>query len=160
MKIENTSGLFPLGAAVLLLPYEPDLHSKRTMIVVPESYRQRLRVVENRGIVIAIGPEAWRGEMQPRAKVGDKILFSKHAGAASPGIDGKLYRVVNADDIFLGIEDGIDLAEYLGLPQEDKQMSFDFEEAQQKGFGLAETRTEGQAYYSKYANHWPGEKDK
>ena len=40
----------------------------------------------------------------PRARVGDVVLVQKHSGYAASGADGKLYRLVNARDIFCCID--------------------------------------------------------
>lgn len=112
--IKNESGLHPLGQAVLLVPYESDLYRKGSLIEIPDSYKGRLRSIENRAIVLEIGPEAWYGEEHPRASVGDKVMISKYAGTLAQGPkDGLEYRMVNAGDIFCRIEDGLDLAEFL-----------------------------------------------
>ena len=65
-------------------------------------------MAEQRAIVVAVGPEAWKEEGQPRAKAGDHVMISAYAGMITTGpLDNKTYRVVNANDIFLRItEDG------------------------------------------------------
>lgn len=105
MKVENKSGLRPVGMAVLVEPYEPERASS-TVIAIPQSARERMTMAEQRAVVIEIGPEAWKGESQPRAAVGDKVMISAYAGMLTIGPkDGKQYRVVNCRDIFLRIED-------------------------------------------------------
>lgn len=118
LQITNESGLTPKGQAVLLLPYEPDLYNKNSIIVVPDSYKDKLRSVENRGVVLAIGPEAWlharKLGAEPRAVVGEKVMISKYAGHQCQGTrDGKIYRMVNAEDIFCGLDDDLTLEEVL-----------------------------------------------
>ncbi|MHB8413928.1 MAG: co-chaperone GroES [Acidiferrobacteraceae bacterium] len=98
----NPSGLKPLGHAVLVKPYEPELGQMR--IVIPDSAKAGMAAVEQRAIVIAVGPEAWRNEEHPRAKPGDKVLVSRHAGYMAIGpADGEQYRMVNANDVFAQI---------------------------------------------------------
>lgn len=101
MTIENTSGLIPLGRAVLVRYYEPE--KKGSLIVIPESVQERSVLLEQRAQVIAIGSHCWPDEA-PRAKVGDYVLISKMAGygCRGPG-DNQLYRFVNDRDIFAGI---------------------------------------------------------
>jgi len=100
----NKSGLAPLGRAVLVEAYEPEI--KSGMIVIPQTVKERTMAAEMRAIVIAVGPEAWKEESVPRAQSGDKVLISKYAGTICRGtLDGKLYRVVNANDVFLRITD-------------------------------------------------------
>ena len=98
----NTSGLEPRGVAVLVKLYEPE--RKGAQIVIPDNVQGKLAMVDNRAIVIAIGPNAWHDEPSPRAKVGEKVLITKFAGfmAKGPG-DDELYRLVNDRDIFCAI---------------------------------------------------------
>ena len=101
--MENTSGLRPLGQAVLVSFYEPE--KKDSLIVMPDNVRERTLMVEQRAIIVEIGPVAWQDE-PPRAAVGDKVLISKMAGAAAVGPkDGKPYRLINGRDVFCRIED-------------------------------------------------------
>jgi chaperonin GroES len=99
---ENTSGLRPVGRAVLVKPYSIE-EKTAGGIVLPSQVRERDELAEQRAVVVEIGPTSWRDE-PPRAKVGDRILFSKWAGynAIGPG-DGEKYRVVNDSDIFMVI---------------------------------------------------------
>ena len=100
-QIKNTSGIEPVGHAVLLLPYKPDIDSSPIYII--ESASRRLDMIEMRGIVVAIGPEAWK-DMLPRAKIGDKVLVSAFCGAVMRGpLDDVQYRLVNAGDIYARI---------------------------------------------------------
>lgn len=105
----NKSGLRPLGRAVLLEPYEPEY--QKTRIVIPENYRKLGMMLEERGIVVGIGTECWVDEKEPRARIGDKVIVSKWAGTAITGpLDGKLYRMVNADDVYCGIDHELEAA--------------------------------------------------
>lgn len=100
----NKSGLYPLGHAVLVEPYEPEL--KKSMIVMPDTVKERTAMVETRAIVVAIGPLAWEEEKVPRAQVGDKVLISKFSGVMAKGtLDEKMYRLVNDRDIYCRIEE-------------------------------------------------------
>ncbi len=102
--MQNKSGLRPLGRAVLVEPYEPEIRVGK--IVIPPQARERMSSAEQRATVIAVGPEAWLEESQPRAKPGDKVMISAYAGAMCIGpLDGKQYRVINCNDIFLSITD-------------------------------------------------------
>lgn len=100
--MRNQTGLKPLGRAVLVKPYEPEVKSR--LIEIPKSAQERHTMAEQRAIVIEVGSEAWKDESKPRAKAGDKVMVSAHAGilTRSPK-DGKQYRVINANDIFLAI---------------------------------------------------------
>lgn len=107
--MENTSGLQPLGRAILVEHYEPERAD--ALIVMPDSIRVRSLMVEQRAIVIEVGPEAWKDEAicfglikRPRAKPGDLVLISAMAGYMAEGTaDGKQYRLVNDRDVFAKI---------------------------------------------------------
>ena len=102
MSEVNVSGLEPLGRAVLIKPYEPEI--KQGVIQLPDSVKGRNTMVEQRATVIAVGACAWDDEPVPRAKPGDKVLVTKFAGymAVGPG-DGEQYRLINDRDIFARI---------------------------------------------------------
>lgn len=99
--MDNTSGLAPLGRAVLVMHYEPE--KKDSLIEIPEFVKDRTLMVEQRAIVVEIGPACWPDE-PARAQPGDKVLIAKMSGymATSP-VDGKRYRLINDRDIFCKI---------------------------------------------------------
>lgn len=100
--MQNESGLKPLGRAVLVKPYEPELRSG--VIVIPETAMAGLQAIENRAVVVEVGPACWPDE-PPRAKPGDKVLIARLAGFFATGTkDGESYRFVNDRDIFAAIE--------------------------------------------------------
>lgn len=100
-QIKNTSGVSPLGRAVLVEYYEPE--RRNTTIIIPESVRKGETLVEQRATVVEIGPACWPDE-PPRAEVGDRVLIARMSGYALTGpADGKLYRIVNDRDIFARI---------------------------------------------------------
>lgn len=102
--MENTSGLVPLGRAVLLRPYEPE--KKESLIELPDFVKERTIAVDQRAVVVAIGPAAWVEESCPRAAVGDKVLVAQYSGHMAKGTkDGEWYRLVNDRDIFAGIKE-------------------------------------------------------
>src|SRR6202000_2317072 len=97
-QMENLSGLLPLGRAVMVKHYVPE--EKGRMIQLPDSVRERTLMVEQRAVVIAVGPACWPDE-PARAKPGDKVLISKLAGYMAKGpLDGEIYQIVNDRDIF------------------------------------------------------------
>lgn len=102
--IKNTSGLSPRGRAVLLMDWAPEL--KETLVALPDQVAHSQMLMNQRAIVVAIGPCAWEDESQPRAAVGEKVLVTKFAGfIASSDVtaDGKVYRLVNDRDVFAAI---------------------------------------------------------
>ena len=106
----NPSGIEPLGRSVLVEPYEQK--AKQGLIVIPDSVKERHILLEQRAVVIALGPLHVAGEDFPRCKPGDHVMISAMAGAMIEGtLDGKQYRLVNHMDIFCKItekEDGQD----------------------------------------------------
>lgn len=101
--MENTSGLKPLGRAVLVKPYVVEERTKGG-IILADSVVKKDQMAEQRAIVIEVGPTAWEAEKVPRAVPGDKVLFSRYAGYVAIGpADEQEYRVVNDSDIFMAI---------------------------------------------------------
>lgn len=103
---KNTSGIEPLGQAVLVELHQPE--RKTGQIALPEGVRQKEAMVEVRARIVAIGPDAWHDEPRPRAQVGDLVVVSKFAGfyvGKEMTADGKEYRAVNGRDIFLKIKE-------------------------------------------------------
>lgn len=103
-EFQNKSGIWPVGRAVLVRPYQPE--RKTGLIQLPDDVLGRDQMIEQRAVVIAAGPCAWHDEPQPRAKPGDKVLISKFAGYMAQGTADKVqYRFVNDRDIFAIISD-------------------------------------------------------
>lgn len=99
--MENNSGLKPLGRAVLVEHYEPE--KRASLIELPDFVNDRVMMVEQRAIVVEVGPACWPDE-PARAQSGDKVLISKMSGYMAIGpADGKRYRIINDRDIFAAI---------------------------------------------------------
>lgn len=97
----NTSGLKPLGRAILVEHYEPEREG--ALIQLPDNVQGRMLMAEQRAVVIEIGPSCWPDE-PPRCAVGDRVLVSKMAGYMARGTaDGKQYRIINDRDVFAQI---------------------------------------------------------
>lgn len=97
----NTSGLQPLGRAILVEHYEPERAG--ALIEIPDHIQGRMLMAEQRAVVIEIGPSCWPDE-PPRCAVGDRVLVSKMAGYMAKGTaDGKQYRIINDRDVFARI---------------------------------------------------------
>lgn len=102
-EVKNTSGLKPCGRAILVRPYQPEI--KKSLIALPEHIERNGQIIEQRAVVIEVGPAAWASESVPRAKPGDKVLVSGYAGYMAKGTaDNEQYRFVNDIDIFALIE--------------------------------------------------------
>ena len=100
-QLVNSSGLKPLGRAVLVKPYEPE--KKNSLIAIPDSVQARLLMVDTRVVVVECGDHCWPDE-PPRARPGDKVIISAMSGATVKGTaDGETYRVVNDRDIYIQI---------------------------------------------------------
>lgn len=100
----NKSGLHPQGHAVLLMPYEPEVKIWSDTLIIPDTVRESMKVLENRQIVVEIGAAAWYDEPRPRAAVGDVVMITKYSGSVATGADGKLYRMVNGREIFCKLD--------------------------------------------------------
>jgi co-chaperonin GroES (HSP10) len=101
MTQANTSGVSPLGRAVMVKYYQPE--RKESLLIIPETVRKGEALLEQRAEVVEIGPYAWPNE-PARAAVGDRVLIAAYSGYALKGpADGQLYRIVNDQDIFARI---------------------------------------------------------
>ena len=99
----NTSGITPLGHAVLVRTYEPEVRGG--LIQIPDHVKGMMQQLEQRCEVVAVGPEAWADEIEPRAKPGDRVLVTKYAGyVTNQTADGQPYRLINDRDLFARID--------------------------------------------------------
>jgi chaperonin GroES len=101
MKIDSTKiGIIPTGGHVLVLP---DKVEEKTSggIIIPDTVRDKSQAAATSGIVISIGPTAWKdidaGESW--AVVGDHVTYAKYAGVIMKGNDGIDYTLINDNDI-------------------------------------------------------------
>jgi co-chaperonin GroES (HSP10) len=102
MNTLNTSGVEPLGRAVLIRP-ELDDTIKNSSLIIPDDAKVRLNMLEQRATVIEVGPGCWPDE-PARAVPGDMVLVSKFAGFQMQGLqDKQMYRLINDRDIFARI---------------------------------------------------------
>lgn len=94
----NTSGITPLGHRVLVLPEEVE---KRTEagIILHGTYSEREEMAQMKGLVIAVGEDAYGDTASVWCGEGDSVIFAKYAGLLWDGQDGKKYRVLNDLDI-------------------------------------------------------------
>lgn len=94
----NTSGLHPLGRAVLLWPIETGLKTQK--IHLPESVQRRQMVLDTIAWVVEMGADCHKDEGGVRCKVGDKVIVAALSGSMRDGKDGVIYRFVNHRDIY------------------------------------------------------------
>lgn len=103
----NRSGLRPLGHAILVEPYDPEMDKAKGLLVIPDTVSDRQKMVETRARIIDLGAEAWVEESRPRALPGEIVLISKYDGTVAKGPkDGKTYRLVNDEAIYCAVEEG------------------------------------------------------
>lgn len=95
---QNTSGIWPVGISVLVLP-DPVSETTESGIVLSthaEHAREEMRQTD--GIVVAMAPNAYYDE-KPRCKVGDRVIMAAYAGMVRKGNDGLTYRLIKDDDV-------------------------------------------------------------
>lgn len=105
----------PTGWRILIMPYNPPTKTKGG-VELPDEVHERDRVATVCGLVLAIGPLAYKdpnkfgdpsnpsGKWQPWCKEKDWILFGKYSGSRFK-IDGGELRILNDDEILAVIDD-------------------------------------------------------
>lgn len=129
MKTEiNKSGIMPAGNRVVVMPDEIEETSEGGIIIAP-SIKDRHQHAQSIGTLIAVGPDAWRhttktverlidGQWKPVeriitgyqgafAEVGDRVSFAQYTGLQVEGEDGKIYRIINDEDITCCVTEGV-----------------------------------------------------
>lgn len=130
--MKNESGIYPSGDRILVQPEEIE---KKTAggIIIPETETEKYEAVQMAARLVAVGPDAWKhkvetvyrvidgqkkmveerhtGYAQPWAKVGDRVMFAKFAGSGRIGADGKMYRVLNDEDITAVLSDEVNMSD-------------------------------------------------
>lgn len=128
----NVSGIFPSGNRVVVRP--DDIETKTAGgILIPEAEAEKHALSQTTGVLLAIGPDAWRhvtelterlidgewkvverkvsGYSEPFAEVGDRVAFAKFGGLQVMGEDGQKYRILNDEDITAKVSDEISFTE-------------------------------------------------
>lgn len=94
----------PAGYRVLIKPdqiEELDPHLKRAKaagLIIQESSLDREQSGVDTGVVLSIGPDAFKDFKQPWCKVGDRIAYAKHAGKLIKQ-DQTQFLVINDEDV-------------------------------------------------------------
>lgn len=91
----------PLGDRVLVEPVE-EKEVKKGGIIIPDSAKEK----PTEGVIRALGTGKKNddGKVQPfEVKVGDRVLISKYGGTEIK-VDGREYKLLNADDILAIID--------------------------------------------------------
>lgn len=96
----NESGLHPVCDKVVVLPDEASKLASPN-ILSPDNVVDQRSVAAVTGLVIEVGPQAfaydsdrlvkWEGW---RPQPGDRVCFERYAGQEYPGLDGKVYRIM------------------------------------------------------------------
>lgn len=94
----NSSGLHPLGRAVLLWPLETGLKTQK--IQLPETVKQRQLVLDTVAWVVELGADCDQDPGGLRCKVGDPVIVAALSGSMREGKDGVVYRFVRHLDIY------------------------------------------------------------
>ena len=95
----------PLGHHVLVYPDQ--VNDRIGSIFLTQQTRQQEQLARIFGTVVKVGPQAWkahdptgRGEGEPWAKPGDRIVFAKYGGFVLEDPDTKeCYRLLNDEDV-------------------------------------------------------------
>jgi co-chaperonin GroES (HSP10) len=94
----NESGITPLGHRIVVLPEEVESKTESGIILHAKS-TEREEMAQTKGVVIAIGEDAYNDTPSKWCREGDAVIFAKYSGLLWDGHDGKKYRVLNDLDI-------------------------------------------------------------
>lgn len=91
----------PLGDRILVEPAE-EKETKKGGIIIPDSAKEK--PMESVVVALGTGKTDDKGKKVPfEVKKGDRVLVSKYGGTEIK-LDGKEYKILNADDILAVIE--------------------------------------------------------
>ena len=97
----------PTGYRIMILPFRVSEKTKGG-VYVAESAREREQVATVVGLVLKLGPDAYKDmdkyPMGPWCKEEDWVIFGRYAGARIP-IDGGEIRLLNDDEVLAVIDD-------------------------------------------------------
>ena len=105
----NTSGLVPFGRHVLIRMDECSTTTTGGIILTDDKIDSMTAASET-GCIFAIGPAAfrrfddgsiWTGD---RPAEGDRVYVERYAGCVAKGRDGGLYRMMDANCIYGGLD--------------------------------------------------------
>ena len=94
----NTSGITPVGHRILVLPEEKETKTAAG-IILHGTYADREDMAQIKGVIIAIGEDAYKDTPSVWCGEGDQVIFAKYSGIIWEGTDGQKYRVLNDLDI-------------------------------------------------------------
>jgi len=97
----NTSGIHPIEFNVLVKPEA--VEEKQGSLYKPKESLEREWFEKVRGTLVALSALAFNYDEWPegseKPKVGENVIFARHAGVFVDGEDGKEYRVMKDKDI-------------------------------------------------------------
>jgi len=96
---ENTSGCWPIGDSVLVLPDEAA--TKIGGIHLADDSVEKMTMAAESGVIVALGDGAfeWTADRMRRwsgyrPQVGDRVRIERYAGGLQVGNDGRTYRLM------------------------------------------------------------------
>ena len=102
--MQNTSGIYPRGHRVLVLPDAVEEKTESGIIVSVGLERDRERLAQLKGTIVEIGNSCWHDQPEPWAQVGDHVIFGKYSGLIYKGADEKEYRIINDLDVVAKVD--------------------------------------------------------
>lgn len=98
----NESGIRPVEYNCLI--YQDPVETKtRGGLIKPDELIERDKHAQTRGTLVAVSPMAFAFDDWPdgldKPQPGQRVVFARHAGTFTEGLDGKEYRVVKDRDI-------------------------------------------------------------
>lgn len=102
----------PVGYRVCI-EVKPMENKTKGGIYLADSTINSAQQATDTGTVVAIGEGCFKGRLdigQPWYKVGDTVYFVRYAGQKIELADGRLYRMMNDEDVWGLVEDGEELA--------------------------------------------------
>ena len=96
----NQSGIVPTGGHLLVLPIKVE-EMTAGGIILPQETRDKEQQAATMGILVAIGPGAWKDldDGSPWAEVGHKVSYARYAGVSMLGKDNQNYVLINDNDV-------------------------------------------------------------
>lgn len=104
--MENKSGIRPVEYKVLIKPEKVKEKAEDSLIIMPDTVREKEQFSVTKGQVVAVSPMAFTNpEWLDPPKVGDTVYFDKYGnGAEVEGADGETYWLMHDKKIAAVIE--------------------------------------------------------
>lgn len=110
----ESCGIAPAGHRVLVKPDE-FFESYQGVIQMPENVKERSQNAQTAGSVVAVGLTAYQqkefGNGTHWVKPGDRVAFARYGGKQLKGTDGKLYRIIEDDDVLAHLHEDVSFDE-------------------------------------------------